>query len=49
MVRILERAFSILAGNLNLGRSYLITAVHLESEIELKKTNTVHTDGTPVC
>ena len=38
MASILEKAFSILAGNLNSGRSYLITAVHLESELELKKT-----------
>ena len=28
MASILEKAISILAGNLNLGRSYLITAVY---------------------
>ena len=42
MATIWERAISILAGNLNSGHSYLITAVHLESELELKKQYCEH-------
>jgi hypothetical protein len=37
MASIWEKAISILAGNLNSGHSYLITTVHLESELELKR------------